>query len=131
LIQGKAEPAVPKRPPDAGFSKEKSMKQSKKKRTRPVSRQNRIQTGIIIFIVCMVIGAVAFNSYSIKEKEKEYAAQEAELDLQISEAKAEKQALEEQEEYMKTDAYKEQVAREEFGMVKKGEYILKEKDSDE
>jgi cell division protein DivIC len=107
------------------------MKQSKKKKRRPMSRQNRIQTRIIIFIVCVVIGAVAFESYSIREKEKEYAAQEAELDLQIAEAKAEQQALEEQEEYMKTDAYKEQVAREEFGMVKKGEYILKEKDSDE
>ena len=76
----------------------------------------------------MVLGAVIFNSYRIKVKKQEYAAQEAELELQIAEAKAEQKALDEQEEYMKTDAYKEQVAREQFGMVKKGEYILKEED---
>ena len=103
------------------------MRHSRKKNKR-ITRQNRIQTRIIILIVCVVMGAVAFNSHRIKVKEQEYAAQEAELDAQIAEAKAEKKALDEQEEYMKTDAYKEQLAKEQFGMVKKGEYILKEKD---
>lgn len=103
------------------------MKRAKKKR-RTLTRQNRLQTRLIILIVCIVMGAVAFNSYRIRIKKQEYAAQEAELDIQIAEANAEKKALEEQEEYMKTDAYKEQIAREQFGMVKKGEYILKEKE---
>lgn len=104
----------------------KSGKAAKKKKN--ISHQNRLQTRMIIVIVCLVMGAVIFNSYRIKAKKQEYAAQEAELELQIAEAKAEQKALDEQEEYMKTDAYKEQVAREQFGMVKKGEYILKEED---
>lgn len=102
------------------------MKHSKKKK-RPVSHQNRLQTRIIILIVFVVLGAVALNNHRIKIKEQEYAAEEAELDAQIAEAEAEKKDLEEQEEYMKTDAYKEQVAKEEFGMVKDGEYVIKEK----
>lgn len=106
------------------------MKKSEKavRKKKNISHQNWLQTRIIIVIVCLVMCAVVFNSHRIKVKEREYAAQEAELDLQIAEAKAEQKALDEQEEYMKTDAYKEQVAREQFGMVKKGEYILKEED---
>lgn len=102
------------------------MKHSKKKKGR-VSRENRLQTRMIILIVCLVLGAVALNNHRIKVKEQEYAVQEAELDEKIAEAQAEQKDLQEQEEYMKTDAYKEQLAKEEFGMVKKGEYIIKEK----
>lgn len=102
------------------------MKHVKKKKSS-ISHQNRLQTRIIILIVCIVLGTVVLNNHRIKIKEQEYAAQEAELDAQIAEAEAEKKSLEEQEEYMKTDAYKEQLAKEEFGMVKKGEYIIKEK----
>ncbi|MDO4555930.1 MAG: septum formation initiator family protein [Lachnospiraceae bacterium] len=102
-----------------------------KKQKKKLTRQNKIQTGIIVLIVCMVLGAVGFNSHRIKVKSQEYAVKEAELEAQIAEAKAEQEALEEQEEYMDTDAYKEEIAREQFGMVKEGEYILKEKASNE
>lgn len=99
------------------------MKRTKSKR---VSHHNRTQTRVVLAIVLIVVGAVMFNSYRTHKKSEEYAAVEAELDLQIAEAEAEKAALEEQEDYMQTDAYKEKVAREEFGMIKKGEYILKD-----
>lgn len=99
----------------------------KGKKAKRLSHHNRMQTRVILVILLIVFGAVLFNQYRIHEKSREYAAKEAELDLQIAEAEAEKQALEEQEAYMKTDAYKEQVAREEFGMIKDGEYILKDK----
>lgn len=99
------------------------MKRTKSKR---ISHYNRTQTRVILAIVLIVVAAVLFNSYRTHKKAQEYAAVEAELDLQIAEAEAQKEALEEQEDYMQTDAYKEKVAREEFGMVKEGEYILKE-----
>ena len=101
----------------------------KMKRKARITRQNRIQVRMMMVIVCIVFGAVIFNGYRVKEKKQEYTRLEAELDEQIAEAKAESKALTEQEEYRKTDAYKEQVAREQFGMVKKGECILKEKDT--
>lgn len=99
----------------------------KGKKAKRLSRHNRMQTRVILVILLIVFGAVLFNQYRIHVKSEEYALKEAELDLQIAEAEAQKQALEEQEAYMKTDAYKEQIAREEFGMIKDGEYILKDK----
>lgn len=101
-----------------------SMRRSKKKR---VNHHNRIQTRVIVVILMIAVAAVAFNSYQTRQKAEKYAAVEAELDSQIAEAEAEKEALKEKEDYMETDAYKEKVAREEFGMIKNGEYILKDK----
>ena len=100
-----------------------------KKKKQRVTRQNRIQTRMSILIVCIVLGAVLYNGHRIKLKEQEYAAVEQELDMQIAEAKEEQKELDEQAEYQKTDAYKEEVAREQFGMVKEGEYILKQRDT--
>ena len=99
----------------------------KGKKAKRLSQHNRTQTRVIIFIVLLVFGAVLFNQYRIHAKSVEYAAKEAQLDEQIAEAEAKKQQLEEQEAYMQTDAYKEEVAREEFGMIKEGEYVLKDK----
>lgn len=99
----------------------------KGKKAKRLSQHNRIQTRVIVLIVLLVLGAVLFNRYRIHVKSQEYAAKEAELDVQIAAAESEKQDLEERETYMQTDAYKEQVAREEFGMIKEGEYILKDK----
>lgn len=101
-----------------------SMRRSKKKK---LHSYNRIQTRVIFAIVLIAVAAVMFNSYKTHQKAEKYAAIEAELDSQIAEAEAEKEALKEKEDYMETDAYKEKVAREEFGMIKNGEYILKDK----
>lgn len=98
----------------------------KGKKAKSLSSYNKMQTRVIIFIVLLVFGAVLFNQYRIHVKSLEYAAKEAQLDEQIAEAEAQKQELEEKETYMQTDAYKEEIAREEFGMIKEGEYVLKE-----
>lgn len=100
------------------------MRRSKNKK---LYHHNRIQTRVIVAILLLAVAAVAFNSYRTHQKAERYAAVEAELDSQIAEAEAEKEALKEKEDYMETDAYKEKVAREEFGMIKNGEYILKDK----
>ena len=101
-----------------------SMRRSKNKK---LNQHNKIQTRVIVVILMIAVAAVAFNSYQTRQKAEKYAAVEAELDSQIAEAEAEKEALKEKEDYMETDAYKEKVAREEFGMIKNGEYILKDK----
>lgn len=105
------------------------MRQTRKKNNR-FYRHNRIQTRVIVAILLIAVAAVAFNSYQTRQKAERYAAVEAELDSQIAEAEAEKEALKEKEDYMETDAYKEKVAREEFGMIKDGEYILKDKNAE-
>ena len=76
-------------------------------------------------IVLVVFIAIGVNSYSTYQKYQDLKAQEAEVDLQIAQEEAERAALEEREAYMQTDEYVKDVAREEFGRVEEGEYILK------
>ena len=76
-------------------------------------------------IVLVVFIAIGVNSNSTYQKYQDLKAQEAEVDLQIAQEEAERAALEEREAYMQTDEYVKDVAREEFGMVEEGEYILK------
>ena len=97
----------------------------KKKNRKKVSTQNKLQTRIVMMIVLVVFVAIGVNTYSTYLKYQDLKAQEAELDLAIAEAKAEKESLLEKDDYMKTDEYVKDVAREEFGMVEPGEYILK------
>lgn len=97
----------------------------KKKKMKRTSRQNKLQTRIVLMIVLVVFVAIGVNTYSTYLKYQDLKAQEAEIDLAIAQAKAEKEALLEKEEYMKTDEYVKDMAREEFGMVEPGEYILK------
>ena len=104
-----------------------TMKKKMKKRT---SKQNKLQTAIVLMIVLVVFVAIGVNTYSTYLKYQDMKAQEAELDLAIAEAEAEKEELLAQEEYMKTDDYVKDVAREEFGMVEPGEYILKSNTED-
>jgi len=99
-----------------------TMKKRKMKRT---SKQNKLQTRIVLMIVLVVFVAIGVNTYSTYLRYQDMKAQEAEIDLAIAQAKAEKEELLKQEEYMKTDDYVKDVAREEFGMVEPGEYILK------
>lgn len=102
----------------------------KKKTLKRTSKQNKIQTGIVLMIVLVVFVAIGVNTYSTYLKYQDMKAQEAEIDLAIAEAEAEKEALLAREEYMKTDDYVKDVAREQFGMIEPGEYILKSNTED-
>ena len=102
----------------------------KKKSLRRTSKQNKFQTGLVLMIVLVVFIAIGVNTYNTYLNYQDMKAQEAEVDLQIAQAKAEKEDLLAQEEYMKTDDYIKDVAREEFGMVEPGEYILKSNTED-
>ncbi|MBE5956631.1 MAG: hypothetical protein E7253_09265 [Lachnospiraceae bacterium] len=102
----------------------------KKKKMKRSSKQNKLQTRIVVTIVLVVFIAIGVNTYSTYLKYQDMKAQEAELDLAIAEAEAEKAALLAKEEYMKTDDFVKDMAREEFGMVEPDEYILKSNTED-
>ena len=66
----------------------------------------------------------ALPIYTLKAKGQEYAAQIKELEKQKKECSKEKKEIEEFKDYVKTDEYVEEVAREKFGLVHKGEIIF-------
>jgi cell division protein FtsB len=65
-----------------------------------------------------------YKQNALKAQGKEYASQIKELEQQKKELSQEEKELEEFKEYVKTDEYVEEVARDKFGLVYKGEIIF-------
>lgn len=72
-------------------------------------------------VLCAIL---VYKQSALKTKEREYAVQIKELEEQKKESIKEKKELEEFKDYVKTDEYAEEVAREKFGLVHKGEVIF-------
>ena len=80
-----------------------------------------------VLAVSAVVLLLSANSISLKSKEEYYQGQEMELEQQIQEEKARAEEIEELREYVGTDQYVEDVAREKLGLIHENEIILKEK----
>lgn len=72
----------------------------------------------------MLCATLIYKQNTLKVKEREYAAQIKELEKQKKECSKEKKEIEEFKDYVKTDEYVEEIAREKFGLVHKGEIIF-------
>ncbi len=68
---------------------------------------------------------ISANSVSLKAKEEHYRTQEMELEEQIEEEKARTKEIEELSEYVGTDEYVEDVAKEKLGLIHENETIFK------
>lgn len=101
-----------------------------KKRTRYVSKRMQSRTGSL-FIVCATIALCVICFAKIAEMRAEsmaLAKTESSLEQQIQEQRAEAKAIEARREYMQTDKYIEDVAKEQLGLVYPNEVVLKPKE---
>lgn len=94
----------------------------KKKNTRLTSR-----FGMIVVVSCLALLAVVvvYKAQDLKSQKESLQVQAAELNEQLDEAKQEYKKLEEKQEYMGTDAYVEDVARSQLGLVYPDEIVIK------
>ncbi len=76
-------------------------------------------------VVLLLFVVVSVNSISLRAKEKAYRAQELELEQQLKEERARTKEIEELGEYVGSDAYVEDVAKEKLGLVHPNEVIFK------
>ena len=76
-------------------------------------------------VVLLLFVVISANSVSLKAKEEHYRAQEMELEEQIEEEKARTKEIEELGEYVGTDEYVEDVAKEKLGLIHENETIFK------
>ena len=90
--------------------KEKSRTRQQRQRMRAHRRR----------IVLVSVGGV-----SLRAKNEAYKKQQAELETQIKEEKDRTKEIEKYKEYVGTDAYVEDVAKEKFGLVYEDEIVLK------
>lgn len=70
---------------------------------------------------------VLVNSMTLRAKERAYKEQEIELQQQIKEEEQKAKEIDKLEDYVGTDAYVEDMAREKLGLVYEDEIIFKAK----
>ena len=102
----------------------------RKKRTSRRKRISRFTVFGIIVLSVVICGTMAYKYSVLKTQEKEYSRQLAGLKKEKKEADKRAEELKEYEEYVKTDEYVEEVAREKLGLVYKDEIIF-EPDNDD
>ena len=96
------------------------MKSRKKRRL-----QHRISVISISCVVLMLMMILGVGSISLHEKNRNYKAQEAQLQEQIAAEMARAEEIAELEAYVGSDQYVEDVAKEKLGLINPNEIIFK------
>ena len=93
-----------------------------KKRRKLQHRISVISISCVVLLLMMILGV---GSISLHEKNRNYKAQEAQLQEQIAEEMARAEEIEELEAYVGSDKYVEDVAKEKLGLINPNEIIFK------
>lgn len=79
-----------------------------------------ISAVIVLLVVILFISGI-----SLQEKNRNYKAKEAELMAELEEARIRAKEIEELQEYVGTDTYVEDVAKEKLGLINPNEILFK------
>lgn len=103
------------------------MKKGKRRNAHTYHRvlQHRLSVLLISCVVVILAVVLSVASISLHTKNKNYKAQEAELEQQIEEQDLRAEEIEELDEYVGTDQYIEDVAKEKLGLVYPNEILFK------
>ena len=106
------------------FSRKRREKLKKDENRQPESKTAMIS--VILVASALSISLMA-RSYALEEKIGDYKSQRKEVKAQISAEEQRTKEIEALKEYMQSDEYAKQVAREKLGLVEGDEIIFKEK----
>lgn len=98
--------------------------EEKKKR----NLQNRIAMLSITFVVAILFIAMMTQSISVEKQLSQYQQELEELDNKMTEETERTKEIDDMKEYMETDEYAEEVARDKLGLVKDNEIVFKEQE---
>ena len=103
------------------------MKKSKRKKSKKRITNNYLGMAVISVVVLLLLGGLAMKSHSLRNRiAYYYDAQAAELKQQISDEKERTKEIDKRTEYMQTDEYAAEVARDRLGLVKDNEIVFEE-----
>jgi cell division protein DivIC len=102
-------------------------KKSRTNRRRSPLRQHRASILGIIMVLFLLVAVVSVGSISLQAKNQTYKAQETELQEQIQDEEERSEEIDELEEYVGTDEYVEETAKDKLGLVHENEIIFKKK----
>ncbi len=103
----------------------------KQKRSRSQAEYNRLGLLVITVVVLLFLGSMLQSSRKLETRLASYDARAAALEEKLEEERARTEEIDALKEYMKTDEYAEEVAREKLGLVKYGEIVFREGSSGE
>ena len=101
------------------------------KRSRSQAEYNRLGLLVITVVVLLFLGSMLQSSRKLETRLASYDARAAALQEKLEEEKARTEEIDALKEYMKTDEYAEEVAREKLGLVKYGEIVFRKGSSGE
>ena len=100
---------------------------SRVRRNKKYLQTHKRSVYAISAVLVLLIAVVSVNGMTLRARQKAYQAQEAELQEQIQEEKERASEIDALEDYVSTDEYVEEVAREKLGLVHENEIIFKGK----
>ncbi|WP_253288289.1 FtsB family cell division protein [Blautia sp. MSJ-19] len=102
------------------------MKQSKKRNNKKKIANNYLGMAAIAIVVLLLLGELTFQSQSLKSRIAVYDAKAEALQQSIEEEQDRTTEIDEQKDYMQTDEYIAEVARDKLGLVKSNEIVFEE-----
>lgn len=127
--------AMPVRDPK-GLSPERTAKKvngtvsssAKRQMARTMEKKRRRRTTIgVSAMVVVLVAILSVQTVRMNDKNAVYEAQEEELEEELAAEEQRTEALQDEEEYVNSDEYKESVARSRLGMAYDDEIIFREK----
>ena len=107
------------------IQKKKVAGRSKSRKTNSAWRYHKRSMMLISMILVLLVGVLAVNAVSLRNRNAQYKKQQAELEAQIKEEKKRTKEVEAYEAYVKTDDYVKEVAEEKLGLVDPNEIIFR------
>lgn len=106
------------------FSRKLEKKAKKNENKQPENKTAMIS---VILVASVLSVSLIARSYALEEKIGEYKSQRKEVKAEISKEEQRTKEIEALKEYMQSDEYVKQAAREKLGLVEGDEIIFKEK----
>ena len=102
------------------------MKRSKKRRNHQKIANNYLDMAAIAIVVLILLVGLTMQSNNLKTRIAVYDAKAAALKQSIEDEQDRTKEIDEQKEYMQTDEYIAEVARDKLGLVKGNEIVFEE-----
>lgn len=102
------------------------MKKSRRRKAPKKIANNYIGMAVISAVVLLLLGGLAMKSQNLRNRIAYYDAQAAELKQQIDDEQERTKEIDKRKEYMQTDEYAAEVARDRLGLVKDNETVFEE-----
>lgn len=102
------------------------MKKAKKKKKNARILNNYLGMAAISVVVVILLGVLTLQSKELESRISAYDTRAAEIRTSIEEEQERTKQIDEEKEYMQTDEYVAEVARDRLGLVKSNEIVFEE-----